>query len=520
VNFRLVCRQLGLLLLVLSAFLAAIAAWSFLRFHGPQSDLDERFAGWALLAGAAVGAILGGLAAVTTRDGPSHVGRREALLLVALSWLIGAALAASPFFIWAHLEGEALATHPFRGFANCYFESMSGLTTTGATILGNIEGLPRSLLLWRALTHWLGGLGIVVLFVAVLPSLGAGGKRLFRVEAPGPEPEGVHPHIRDTARMLWLVYVGLTVVEVVALVLIGRMSVFDSVCHTFGTLATGGFSTRNASVGAYDSAAVDVIVIVFMVIAGANFALFIHMIHGRWQTVVRDVELRAYLVLLAVGSLLVIAAIWSAPDPIVLTDGRAIPSDLGSSVRQGLFTTVSIQTTTGFCTSDFDRWPFLAKGVLVMLMIVGGCAGSTAGGFKVIRLWIALKVMAAELERAFRPSVIRPVRVAGATIDGDLKLATVTYVLGVLLLFVLGAGAVMLLEQIGPGGPCDFTSAATASIATLNTIGPGLARVGAIENYGWLSTGSKVVLSLLMVLGRLEVFAILVLFTPRFWRAN
>jgi trk system potassium uptake protein TrkH len=457
---------------------------------------------------------------------PEQLGRRDAMLLVALSWLVGAAFAALPFFLWAHLPGtDAPGGHPFRSFVDCYFEAMSGLTTTGATILSgspgtgwDIEALPRSLLLWRAFTQWLGGLGIVVLFVAVLPTLGVGGKRLFQVEAPGPKPEGLQPQIRQTARVLLYIYLGLTAAEILALWL-ARMPFFDAVCHTFTTLATGGFSTRNASTGAYDSRAVDVIVIVFMVLAGVNFAVYFALLRRRFGHVLRDPELRTYVALLAVGSVLVVISLLGTK--ITTTTGATIPdAGAGSSIRHGVFTTVSIATTTGYAGSDFNTWPFLAKSVLIVLMFIGGSAGSTAGGIKVIRVWVAIKVMLAEIERVFRPTVIRPVRVGKSIVDDELKLATLSYVLGIILLFALGSGAVMLLEQLNPDTACDYTTAASASVASLCTIGPGLAKVGAIENYGWMTPYSKLVLSLLMALGRLEVFAIVVLLTPRFWRGG
>jgi trk system potassium uptake protein TrkH len=497
VNFRLVFKQLGLVLVVLSAcmLLSDLAVWVMPVRQTPGSETEGE-ARLALFAAAALGVVIGGLMWLVTRKTRTHLGRREALLLVALSWLIGAALAGAPFMLWAHLIGETLPGHPFRHFINCYFEAMSGLTTTGATVLKDIEAVAPSLLFWRALTHWLGGLGIVLLFVAVLPSLGVGGKRLFRVEAPGPEPEGVRPHIRDTARTLWYIYLGLTIIQILALILIGRMDVYHACCHTFATLATGGFSTRNASVGAHESLSVDVIIIIFMVFAGANFGLYYQLIRRKWKTFFGDTELRVYLIVMGAGAVLVIASIWASMDPITLTTGEQVDSNLANSVRQGLFTTVAIKTTTGFCTADFNQWPFLAKAVLVMLMFIGGSAGSTAGGIKAIRVWIAFRVMLSELEKAFRPNVVRPVRI------------------------VLGAGLVMLLEQAYGDGTCDFTSAATASVATLCTIGPGLGKIGAIENYGWFSDASKIVLSLLMALGRLEIFAILVLFMPRFWRGD
>jgi len=516
-NLRVVLSQLGLLAVLLSMIMIATAT----LFLGTESVMHSRIDGHAVTAlffAGSIGSLIGGSMWFFNRSGRRYIGRKEALLLVALSWIVGAALAALPYRLWAALDHTQTA-HAFSSFVNCYFEAMSGLTTTGATVLSEIESLPRSLLLWRALTHWLGGLGIIVLFVAVLPGLGVGGKRLFQVEAPGPAPEGLQPHIRETARWLWYIYLGLTVTQALALWGVARMDFFDALCHTFATLATGGFSTRNASVGAYyNTPAADVIIIFFMFLAGANFGLFYQACRGQWKAILRDTEFRFYCCLLLGGAALVCTAIAISGNPIALTDGTQLPSTVGESIRQGVFTTVAVQTTTGFCTSDFNLWPFLAQAVLVTLMFVGGCSGSTGGGIKVIRIWIAIKVLIAEIEHVFRPQVIRPVRLGRTTMDPDLKLGTVAYVLGSLLLVALGGVTVMLLEQTNPNSTCDFTSAATASVATLFTIGPGLARVGAVENYGWFSDASKMVLCVLMTLGRLEVFAIVVLFSPSFWR--
>jgi trk system potassium uptake protein TrkH len=523
-NLRYVLKQFGLLLLVLSMILMGVAAVFFVGQAALKHGVSHA-AMLALLDTGLIGILVGGGAWLLSRRTAPHLGRREALLLVAVSWLAGAAFAGLPFFLWAQLPGsDAPAGHPFRSFVNCYFEAMSGLTTTGATILAgdpatgwDIEAVPRSLLLWRAFTQWLGGLGIVVLFVAVLPSLGVGGKRLFQVEAPGPAPEGLQPQISQTARVLLYIYLTLTGAEILALWL-ARMPFYDAVCHTFTTLATGGFSTRNASTGAFDSVAIDVIVIFFMVLAGANFGLYYALIRRRFGRVLRDAELRTYLVLLAAGSLVIVLSLLGTS--VTTTTGEAESAAAGPALRHGIFTTVSIATTTGYCSADFNRWSFAAKAVLVGLMFIGGSAGSTAGGFKVIRLWVAIKVMLSEVERVFRPSVVRPVRLGKSVVDDQLKLATVSYVLGFVLLFVLGSVAVMLLEQLNPGASCDYTTAASASVASLCTIGPGLGQVGAIENYGWMTASSKMVLCALMALGRLEVFALVVLLSPRFWRST
>ena len=512
-NYRLILNQLGLLLIVLGAVLAAIALWDLV--YAWYGHPGERAALLSVVTSALVGFLLGGVVWWKTPTTSPIVGRKEALLLVAMTWFLGAALSGLPYYLWASIDPSAPPDHPFRNPINCYFEAMSGLTTTGATILSEIESLPRSLLLWRSFTHWLGGLGIVVLFVAVLPSLGVGGKKLYRVEAPGPTPEGVRPHIRETARVLWLIYLGLTVLQVLALHFAG-MNWFDSICHTFGTLATGGFSPRNASVGEFNSGLIDFIIIFFMILAGGNFGLYHQISIGKWRSALRDPEFKFYLGLLFVGSAIVVFSL--IDHPIVMTTGEEIEPSLWHAVREGTFTAVSIQTTTGFCTSDFHLWPSVAKAVLVFLMFVGGCAGSTAGGIKVIRIWIAIKVILAELERAFRPNVIRPIRVGNTAIDHDLKLATVAYVLGVVVLIAVGTTSIMVLEP--DESKVSFATASTASLATICTIGPGLEEVGAIKNYGWFANPSKVVLILLMAMGRLEVFAVLVLFIPRFWKSN
>lgn len=515
-NYRYVTHELGKLLVLVSGVMGVLAVMAGLIDAIERQRMDFRAEGALLISGAVCVAV-GGLAWLLTRRCKRYLGRREAMLLVAMSWILGALFAGLPFFVWAHLFLEAGIDHPFRSFENCYFEAMSGLTTTGATVLADVESVPRELLLWRSFTHWLGGLGIVVLFVAVLPSLGLGGKKLFQVEAPGPAPEGLQPQIRQTARILWLIYLALTAIEIIALSIAG-MHVFDAVCHTFSTVATGGLSTKNSSIGYYyNKPAVDIIVIVVMVLAGANFGLYYQIWRRRLDLVWKDTELRLYLAILLFGSLLVTAAIANSPRPLVLTTGAEVDATVAESFRQGIFTTVSIQTTTGFCTSDYNNWPFLGHAVLVTLMFVGGCSGSTAGGIKVIRVWITTKVMLAQVERFVRPNVTRPVRVSGDTVDRQLQLGSVVYVLGMVVLFAVGWCAIMVLEQWNVDATCTSTTAATASVATLCTIGPGLAGVGPVENYGWFTAPSKMVMCGLMALGRLEIFAVVVLFTPRFW---
>lgn len=517
-NYRYLVNQLGWLLLVFSAFLLGMGLWVAARGAVGLPRDGAAMASLLISGGGGAATSLGLI--FFSRQAPRLLGRREALLLVASSWILGAALSALPYFLWAHLAPRVPDAHPFRNFVDCYFESMSGLTTTGASVLGvapsDIESIPQSLLLWRGLTQWLGGIGIVVLFVAVLPSFGVGGKKLYRVEA-GSSKAGLQPQIRETARMLLAIYLGLTAAQTFLLFVAG-MTLSEALNHAFTTLATGGFSPRNASLGAYrDEPAVSVIVVAFMILGGANFALYYQLLRGKGLRVLGDLELRLYLICLALGALVVFLSM--RHQVIALTSGATVGPSSGVALGEAIFTTVSIQTTTGYVTSDFNRWPWLAQAVLVVLMVVGGCSGSTAGGVKVIRLWVAFRVMLSEIERVFRPHVIRPVKVAGATLSDEVKLGTMAYVLGFVVLLFAGSAAVMLLED-SAGSGCSFTAAFGSSVATLCTIGPGLAGVGATENFGWLSAGSKLVLSLLMVLGRLEIFAIIVLFSPRFWRAD
>jgi trk system potassium uptake protein TrkH len=513
-NYRLIIHLLGMLVLVLSAVLLCIWTWSAIALGLSGDGVMSLL--WSTLIGAVLGCTLYFIGKpAKNRQGTGSMGRREALLLVSSSWLVGAVVSALPFLLWGRsIEG---GSHPFQSIVNCFFEAMSGLTTTGATILTDISTVPDPLLFWRSMIQWLGGLGIVVLFVAVLPSLGVGGKKIFKVEAPGPEPEGVRPHIRETARILWVIYVCLTLFEIVAYKVAG-MGWFDASCHALTTLATGGFSSHNASTGYFNSRTIDVITIIFMVLAGANFGLYYAAVKGKLKVIWTDPEFRLYMFLLTAGSVVVIFSLLGSGQPIMTTTGETVQSSVGEVITQSVFTVVSQQTTTGFATANFDTWPFVAKSVILLLMFVGGCAGSTGGGIKVIRIWIALKVLYGELERAFRPNVVRPLRVGKTAIDHELKLATVAYVLGVLILFAIGSGVLMLLESGNP--KCSVTTATTASIAAICTVGPGLAKVGAMENYGWFSDASKLFLCVLMAIGRLEIFAVLVLFMPKFWRSS
>jgi trk system potassium uptake protein len=516
-NYRYVFSQIGFLFIVLSAIMLGMTAWFFLAYvYFADYEVDP-YARSALIYTGIAGLLIGGGMWRATRKGAHQLGRKEALLLVALSWLLGTVLAAMPFYLWANLNPDITSAHPFHSYTDCYFEAMSGLTTTGATILGgdaSIEAIPRSLLLWRALTHWLGGLGIVVLFVAVLPSLGVGAKKLFRTEVTGPQPKGLTPHIRETARVIAYIYIGFTILCIFLLRATGTMDWFESICNTFSMVSTGGLSPRDASIGAYNSWAVDMICLFFMIFAGVNFAIFYMCVRGQWKKAWKDTEMRVYIILKVICIALVIITIWGMPT-IITTAGLIIDNSPWENFRFSAFQTISLHTGTGYCTADYDTWPFFAKFILIGLMFVGGCAGSTAGGIKVIRVWIVFRILIAHFEKSFRPQVIRPLKIGETTMDDEVKLSAIIYVVMFFSLFAIGGVALRVLEP-----DATFATTMSASISTLGNIGPGVEGVGAVRNYAWFSTPSKWILSILMLLGRLEIFTVLVLLTPRFWRTN
>jgi len=492
-NYRLVLKYLGHFAIALGLLMLPAAAWAVY------------FREWAPLAAFSVSVVLscafGAVLALIGRDAPSNLYQREALGFVGLSWLMAAGLGAMPYVF-------AGVFHP----VDAYFECMSGFTTTGSSVMTDIEGTAKSILFWRSFTHWLGGMGIVVLFIAVLPYLGAGGKQLFKSESPGPDPPGLRPRIKDTASILYKIYLAFTVAETVALMLAG-MTLYDALCHTFGTLATGGFSTRQASIGAFDSLAVDTIIIFFMICAGSNFALYFAMLRGNWKALWKDSEWRVYIAVIVVC----IAAVTlnlrgiggaTAADP---EGAQPVYGSAGAALRYASFQVVSIMTTTGYCTADFDAWPHFSRMLLVVLMFVGGCAGSTGGGMKVVRIIIVLKMAYWRLETTFRPKAVRAVRVGRQVVDDDVRQTVYGFFVLYLAWFVGGA---LFMSFLG----LPFQTAVSSVAATLNNIGPGLELVGATQNYHHVPMIGKVFLSLCMALGRLELFSILVLFVPAFWR--
>ena len=422
--------------------------------------------------------------------------------------------------MWGEQQNYRLRIAPM-SFVDAMFESQSGFSTTGATVITDLEDprlVPHCLLFWRSSTHFLGGLGIIVLFVVVLGQ-GSAGKALMQAELPGPTQDSAQARMQHAAWMFAATYVALNAVLTIVMKLCG-MTWFDALCHAFGTMATGGFSTYNASLGHFDDAGLEFITILFMVLAGSNFMLLVFCLRGKPMTLLGDVEWRSYLTIMAVATLFVIGFGLANAD----FGGRVttVNAQLFAALRYGLFQVASIMTTTGYGTYDFDGWNQLSRAILLGLMFVGGCAGSTGGGLKVIRHILLAKIVGNEVELSFRPTVVRPLRLGGKSIDDpDLRKNILVYVVIIMLLF-LGSWYFMLLVEpdVIWGSSLDnkLIDCASAVAAMLNNIGPGLGTVGATQNYAHLSAQVKLLFTWLMMLGRVEVFVILVLFVPRFWR--
>lgn len=485
-HWKTLLRLLSIVTAILSICLAVIAIFSFLE-HEPSSVTKS------LLVPALFGIlffIIMWLLVPKDRQ-KLLLTNREGFLFVSLSWVVASLLGAMPFALSEYIPS----------YIDAVFETISGFTTTGASILTNIESLPRSLLLWRATTHWLGGMGIVVLTVAIFPLLGFGGLRLMEAEAPGPSVDRITPRIASTAKIFWFIYLGLTVAETLLLVL-GGMTLYDAICHSFATLATGGFSTKNSSVGHFNTAYIDVVVTVFMFLAGANFTLHFRFLSGKIKTVLKDAEFRAYFLIFAISSLII---------ALDLSIHNVFPGFF-NSLRFASFQSSSILTTTGFATADFSLWPYASQIVLLFLMFIGGCAGSTGGGIKVIRIIILAKMAFTEMRYLTNPKGVYSIFVNNKPIRKNVVYDTAAFVFLYLVIMIIS------FVIIGIGG-FDITTSITATLATLGNIGPGFGLVGPALNYAFFPDWIKLWLAFSMLVGRLEVYTVLILFTRRFWHS-
>ena len=442
--------------------------------------------------GIALAATLAGGAALFLagrRDRTDFVSQREGMAIVALGWTVAGFFGALPFYF----EGECST------FVDAFFESVSGFTTTGASVLTDIEAVSRGLLMWRSLIQWLGGMGIIVLGIAILPFLGVGGMQLYKAEVPTPVPDKLQPRIRDTAMILWKVYALITAAEVLAL-WAGGMTFYDAVNHAMTTLPTGGFSTKNASVAQFGSLYFDLVISFFMVLAGINFSLHYQMLRGETLAFWRDSECRFFLGAVLVLTLVVSFDIWGS-----------IYATIGESLRYGLFQVVSIVTTTGYATADYEQWPAMSQLILLLCMFLGASAGSTGGGMKCLRIMLCFKFCYKELFSLIHPRAVTHVKIAGKGVPDDVLRS----VLGFLALYMgLFGFCSVLLAGLG----VDMTTAFGAVAATLGNIGPGFGMVGPVENYALIPGLGKWLLIWCMLLGRLEIYTLIILLVPEFYR--
>lgn len=480
-NPLILAKIISILLIILSGFMAVPAG---IALYCEELTALGAFARTIILTMAFSGAML-----LLLRNKRAEViSTRDGFLLVTLSWVLVSAIGSLPFYFSGSIPS----------YTDAFFETISGFTTTGASILVNIEALPRSMLFWRSLTHWIGGMGIVVLTVAILPLMGIGGLQLIQAEAPGPTVDRLTPRIAGTAKILWFIYIGFTAAETFFLIL-GGMDLFDALTHTFGTLGTGGFSVKNSSVGHYKSAYIDGVITVFMLLAGINFTLHYRLLTGRLKPIYRDSELKAYLLIFISATAVVAFSLYGT-----------LHATVGECLRYASFQTASILTSTGFATEDYEQWPLLGQIILFVLMFVGGCSGSTSGGIKVMRIVVLFKQAVNEMKLLIHPRGVFTFKMSGIVVKKNIVYAVSGF-------FFLYAAVLLTLTVIVASAGHDITTSFTAVLTTLGCIGPGFGKVGPAENYAFFEDYVKWALSFGMLAGRLELYTVLVLFLPRFW---
>ncbi|MCQ2560820.1 MAG: TrkH family potassium uptake protein [Clostridia bacterium] len=414
---------------------------------------------------------------------------RDGFFVVGVSWLAMSFVGCLPFMISGTIPA----------FADAYFETASGFSTTGSTILSEIQSLPKGILFWRSFTHWLGGMGVLVLTIAILPKLGIGGQKIMRAETTGPTMDKISFTTNETAKILYMLYCGLSVIEMVFL-LAGGMSLYDALVNTFGTVGTGGFSNYNASIGAYDSVYFEMVISVFMLLAGVNFSLYYNIVRKKPLNILKDYEFRVYAAIVGASTAFITAML------VIKNNYETI----GQAFRYAFFQVSSIITTTGYGTADFDTWPLPCRFIIFFLMFVGGCAGSTGGGMKVIRVAFTAKLINRGISRRLHPQSVSPIKVAGKTVSAETMSGVAGFVL--LYIFTIVIGTLLIaLEGVTP------ITALSSVVACVSNIGPGFEAVGPTMNFGFYSAPAKLLLSMFMIAGRLELFTIILLFTPAFW---
>ena len=482
INFKTIIRIIGILLLLETVMFLVCSSVSF---YYRESDMLDFWKAGGITAG--VGLLLAALG----KGGERQLTRRDGYVLVSFAWVAFSLFGMLPFYIGRYIPD----------IANAFFETMSGFSSTGATILDDIESLPHGILFWRSMTQWIGGLGIIMFTIAVLPIFGVSGLQVFAAEASGPTHDKVHPRIGITAKWIWSIYAGITAL-LVGLLMLGGMDWFDSICHAFATTGTGGFSTKQASVAYYNSPYIEYVISIFMFISGINFTLLLLFVNRKFKKFIGNAELKFYF-----GSVVLFTAV------IAIVLYYTSPMGMEESFRKSLFQVISLQTSTGFATDDYMQWTPVLWGLLTIIMLMGACAGSTTGGLKCIRMVILTKVSRNEFKHILHPNAILPVRINKQVISPSIVSTVLAFcfiyisiiVIGTLLMMAMGVGAE---ESMG------------CVISSIGNMGPGLGETGPAYSWNALPDAAKWLLSFLMLLGRLELFTVLLLFTPDFWKRN
>lgn len=495
-NFKIIYRFLGI-----TAILNGLFMWLAVPFSLYFKE-DQAF---GILNAGIITITIGSLLFFFNKPNSKNIQAKEGYLIVTLGWLMLTSTGMLPY----------LLTGAISSITDAFFETISGYSTTGSSILTDIESMPKGILFWRSATHWIGGMGIIVLTIAILPLLGIGGMQLFMAEAPGPSADKLHPRITDTAKRLWLIYVLLTTAEFLLLKIAG-MTWFDAINHSMATVSTGGFSTKNASIAHWNNTPViQYIIIFFMFIAGTNFVLTYYALKGEINKVQRNEEFKYYLFSILGISLIVVFAIIFFSDPNLMTSiEHPMPfGPIESAIRHSLFSIISVVTTTGFVSADFTMWNFFVTGIFFALFFVGGSAGSTSGGIKIVRHIVMLKNSFLEFKKSLHPNAIIPVRYDGKAVNQSIVFNILSFFILYMLIFIVGA---VILAFLG----LDLKSALGACASSLGNIGPAIGSVSPVDNFSHLSIGAKWFCSFLMLIGRLELFTVLILLTPFFWQKN
>ncbi len=480
INSRVITHLMGLLLLIEAVFLGLSTIVAFI-----YNEYDVA----ALAISAGISFIVGAVLWYATKNTNKSIKKREGYIIVSLVWVVFSLFGALPFVISGAIPS----------YTDAFFETMSGFTTTGASILNDIESMPHGLLFWRSLTQWLGGMGIIVLSLAILPIFGFGGMQLFVAEVPGPTPDKIHPRVKETAKRLWGIYLLFTMAETI-LLKIGGMTWFDAINHSFTTMATGGYSTKQASIAYFQSPFIQYTITFFMFLAGTNFALSYHALHFRFNKVFRNEEFKFYITFILAFTLIIAAVLW-------FSEGYHPER----CFRDSIFQVISILTTTGYATTDYLQWvPFLSV-IIFVLMFFGGSAGSTGGSIKIVRISLLLKNGVQELKRIIHPNAIIPVRLNGRGVSQEIMTNILAFVVFYMLIMI---SSTVVMSMLG----YDLDTSLGAVAATLGNIGPGIGAVGPVENYAHVPVFGKWFLSFLMLMGRLELFTVLVLFSPALWK--